>query len=142
MSPLMILAATRGKMLELIGQDPSGAPQDVGDGFHGGHHVAGRCALRHEHGNRAAPDHREYRDPRSAAAPHRFLRHRRCAWSSAPSSAPDQVQMQRLLDELQLSADDFFEAEKQAFEWGNSISSNNIGQQASMQMSPPPGLHR
>ena len=52
--------------------------------------------------------------------------------------APDQAEMQHLLDELQLSADDFFAAEKHAFEWGNSISNNNIGQHATMQMSPPP----
>ena len=51
---------------------------------------------------------------------------------------PDQAEMQRLLEELQLSSDDFFAAEKQAFEWGNSIANNNIGQQATMQMSPPP----
>lgn len=33
-------------------------------------------------------------------------------------------EMLALLEELQLSPDDFFEAEKNAFEWGNNISSN------------------
>jgi EAL and modified HD-GYP domain-containing signal transduction protein len=50
----------------------------------------------------------------------------------------DQEEMQRLLSELQLSADDFFEAEKYAFEWGNSISTNNVAQPTGMSMAPPP----
>jgi EAL and modified HD-GYP domain-containing signal transduction protein len=48
----------------------------------------------------------------------------------------NQEEMQRLLEELQLSADDFFEAEKFAFEWGNSISSNGLGQSVTASMAP------
>jgi EAL and modified HD-GYP domain-containing signal transduction protein len=51
----------------------------------------------------------------------------------------DQEEMQRLLEELQLSADDFFEAEKYAFEWGNSISTNSVGPASGVSMAPPGG---
>jgi len=51
---------------------------------------------------------------------------------------PDQAVMRALMAELGLSTDDFFAAEKYAFEWGNTISAHNTGQAAPMPMAAAP----
>jgi EAL and modified HD-GYP domain-containing signal transduction protein len=138
MSPLMILAATRGKMLELTAKIRPGRRKMSEMAFTVGimSLVDALFGMSMETVLRQITVSTEIREALlrrtgfygTGAAPGRVHR--------AARAGPGQ--MQRLLDELQLSADDFFEAEKQAFEWGNSISSNNIGQHTSMQMSPPP----
>jgi EAL and modified HD-GYP domain-containing signal transduction protein len=139
LSPLMILAATRGKMLELIAAKIRPGRRKMSEmAFTVGimSLVDALFGMSMESVLRQITVSTEIRE----ALLHRagfygnVLRLVECT----EQREPDQEEMQRLLDELQLSADDFFEAEKYAFEWGNSISTNNAGHQ-SVSMVPPAG---
>ncbi|WP_343722544.1 EAL and HDOD domain-containing protein, partial [Herbaspirillum seropedicae] len=139
MSPLMILAATRGKMLELITTRIRPGRRKMSEmAFTVGimSLVDALFGMSMETVLRQITVSTEIREAllRRTGFYGVALRLVECT----EQRDQDQAEMQRLLDELQLSADDFFEAEKHAFEWGNSISNNNIGAQASMHMSPPP----
>jgi EAL and modified HD-GYP domain-containing signal transduction protein len=112
MSPLMILAATRGKMLELIAKMRPGRRKMSEMAFTVGimSLVDALFGMSMETVLRQITVSTEIREALlrrtgfygTGAAPGRVHR----------AARPDQVQMQRLLDELQLSADDFFAAEK------------------------------
>jgi EAL and modified HD-GYP domain-containing signal transduction protein len=139
MSPLMILAATRGKMLELITVKIRPGRRKMSEmAFTVGimSLVDALFGMSMETVLRQITVSTEIREAllRRSGFYGLALRLVECT----EQREPDQAEMQHLLDELQLSADDFFAAEKHAFEWGNSISNNNIGQHATMQMSPPP----
>ncbi|MAF03136.1 MULTISPECIES: EAL and HDOD domain-containing protein [Herbaspirillum] len=139
MSPLMILAATRGKMLELITAKIRPGRRKMSEmAFTVGimSLVDALFGMSMETVLRQITVSTEIREAllRRTGFYGTVLRLVECT----ELREPDQAEMQRLLEELQLSSDDFFAAEKQAFEWGNSIANNNIGQQATMQMSPPP----
>lgn len=139
LSPLMILAATRGKMLELITAKIRPGRRKMSEmAFTVGimSLVDALFGMSMESVLRQITVSTEIREAllRRTGFYGMALKLVECT----EQREQDQVEMQRLLDELQLSADDFFEAEKYAFEWGNSISSNNVGQAGGVSMAPPP----
>lgn len=141
LSPLMILAATRGKMLELIAAKIRPGRRKMSEmAFTVGimSLVDALFGMSMETVLRQITVSTEIREAllRRTGFYGTVLKLVECT----EQVEQNQDEMQRLLEELQLSADDFFEAEKFAFEWGNSISSNSLGHSVAVSMAPPDGL--